>query len=98
MYKLAEHWKSGSWKQREDAETSAQENLWEETLRRRLGTQSVGAIDGREPTWKRENARYASRELPQTVGAVGDSLWMWMYAVQRIATASPILELLFHTG
>ena len=72
--------------------------LWEETLRRRLKTQSVGAMDGREPTWKRKKARYASRELPQTVGAVGDSLWMWIYAVQRSATASPILELLFHTG
>ena len=25
-------------------------NLWEKTLRRRLKTQSVGAMDGREPT------------------------------------------------
>src|ERR1700694_5829282 len=59
-------------------------NLWEETLRRRLKTQSVGAMDGREPTWKKgkrqdmlvEN-RYKQWELLAT------QLWMWMYAVMK---------------
>ena len=64
----------------EDAKTSVQ-RLQEETLG--AGNCGIsGSLDGREPTWNWEKTRFAGRESPQTVGAVGVSLWMWMYAVQ----------------
>ena len=62
----------------EDAKTSAQ-RLQEETLGARNCGIS-GSLDGREPTRNWKKTRFAGRESPQTVGAVGDSLWIWMDA------------------
>jgi hypothetical protein len=63
----------------EDAKTSVQ-RLQEETLGARNCGISGSCVDGREPTQNWKKTRFAGRELPQIVGAVGDSLWIWMDA------------------
>ena len=78
---LIKAWKR-VWKSFQNAEAVGAVTVEETLGARNCGIS--GSLGGREPTWNKKKARFAGRELPQTVGAtqVGDSLWMWMDAGQ----------------